>query len=119
MLVDNLRFEPASGCPADGIVTAIDEPVPVIEGTVPVIDGSARVGSRLALEAGEWSPAGVALSYQWLRNGKAIPGATGDAYFVRARDLLSRISVRVSGSLAGAETVVLVSEPTDRVGLPR
>ncbi|GAA1998309.1 hypothetical protein GCM10009777_39500 [Microbacterium pumilum] len=117
LLVDNLRFEEASGCPTDGIVTPLDEPDPVIEGTRPAIAGAARVGAKLRADVGTWSPDGVVLKYQWLRNGGPIAGATAQTYTVRLRDLASRISVRVAGTYAGADTIKLTSTPTPRVRL--
>jgi hypothetical protein len=68
----------------------------------PTVSGTARVGSTLSASPGTWSPA-PRLSYQWLRNGAAIPGATGATYQPTAADAGTRISVNVTGTLAGYE----------------
>ena len=82
---------------------------------MPAIAGAARVGAKLTADAGAWSPTGVILKYQWLRNGSPISGATGQEYTVRLRDFLSRISVRITGTYADADPVTLTSAPTPRV----
>ncbi|GAA1839827.1 hypothetical protein GCM10009750_27220 [Agromyces salentinus] len=119
VIVDNLRFLPAAECRTDGVAVPIADEPPVVEGSVPVITGSARLGARLTVDAGEWAPDGVALSYRWERNGKAIPGATASTYRLGIRDLYSKISVRVTGTLGGADPVTLESAPTARVRLLR
>jgi len=78
---------------------------------VPAIAGSARVGLTLRAVAGTWMPSGSSVSYQWLRNGSAITGATADAYTVAAADLGRAIKVRVSATL-GATTVSKTSDET-------
>jgi hypothetical protein len=45
----------------------------------PTVRGTAQVGSTLTASPGTWTPTPT-LSYQWLRNGAAIPGATGSTY---------------------------------------
>jgi hypothetical protein len=117
LLVDNLRFEDATGCPGNGILTPIPQPDPIVVGTVPIVSGAARVGSRLTAAAGFWSPQGTVLYYQWLRNGVPIDGATAHVYTLRLSDVLSRISVRVTGAYTGADSVVYTSPPTPRVRL--
>ncbi|MGI9824657.1 hypothetical protein [Agromyces sp. Marseille-Q5079] len=117
LLVDNLRFIAAAECRTDGVAVPIVDESPVIEGSVPVIAGAARFGARLTADAGAWTPDGVSLSYQWERNGKAIPGATASTYRLGIRDLYSKISVRVTGTLSGADPVTLESAPTARVRL--
>lgn len=67
----------------------------------PTISGTAEVGATLSAAAGTWEPAGVALSYQWLRNGTAIAGATTQTYQVTESDLGAKLSVAVTGTLAG------------------
>jgi hypothetical protein len=67
---------------------------------VPVVVGSGVVGTSLSVNPGSWD-SGVALSYQWLKNGAPIAGRAGSEYLVSASDFGSSISVRVSGSKAG------------------
>lgn len=81
----------------------------------PTVAGTARVGSVLTAKPGTWGPAGVALSYQWKRNGAPIPGATGARYTVRASDLGTRLSVAVTGALADHATTTTVSTATATV----
>ena len=44
--------------------------------------------------AGRWGPAPVTLTYQWLRNGTPIAGATGSTYKLKNKDKGKKISVR-------------------------
>ncbi|WP_203336183.1 Ig-like domain-containing protein [Nocardioides limicola] len=67
----------------------------------PTIGGTFKVGERLTASPGTWSPEGVTLSYQWLRNGKPIPAATGPSYRLAAADLNTTVSVRVTGERQG------------------
>ncbi|MDN4163154.1 carboxypeptidase regulatory-like domain-containing protein [Nocardioides abyssi] len=71
-----------------------DSPVAVTQG--PRVTGKARVGARLTASAGTFSPGDATASYQWLRDGRAVPGATAGSYRVTADDLGSRIGVRVT-----------------------
>ncbi len=54
-----------------------------------------RPGVRLRATAGTWSPAPTGVSYQWLRNGRPIRGATKATYKAVKADRGRRISVRV------------------------
>ena len=83
----------------------VSSPLPVVAGAlsltpVPVVVGSGVVGTSLSVNPGSWD-SGVALSYQWLKNGAPIAGRAGSEYLVSASDFGSSISVRVSGSKAG------------------
>lgn len=71
-----------------------------LSGTVPKLTGIVRVGTKVTVKPGAWTP-GATLSYQWLRNGKEIPGATQKSHTSRARDLGNTLSVRVTGAKAG------------------
>jgi hypothetical protein len=90
--------------------------------------GTARVGELLRATApriqeppeqrGPGDPA--TLSYQWLRDGAAIPGARAATYRLRPADAGKRVSVRVRGSAPGHEDALVTSATTAPVapGLP-
>ena len=76
----------------------------------PFVSGSSAVGSSLSVDAGAWSPSGVALSYEWLKPNAAgtdlvaIPGATGRTFTVTSDLAGSYVTARVTGTLAGYRT---------------
>ncbi len=76
----------------------------------PKISGTAKVGSKLTAKPGTWAPAPVKLSYQWLRNGKAIPKATQSTYKLAKADSRKKISVKVTGSKTGHQSVATTSK---------
>jgi hypothetical protein len=107
----------------DGYTTVSKESVrtaPVEAGTlsapVPQITGEAAVGLTLTANTGDWGE-GTSLSYQWLRGGTVIFGATGSAYTLTADDQGNTLSVRVTGQKDGYSTVEKESEPTGPVAL--
>ncbi|SNS58618.1 Serine protease, subtilisin family [Micrococcales bacterium KH10] len=68
----------------------------------PSITGTPRVGSTLSVNRGTWLDAdGATYSYQWLRDGQAIPEATGESYLLAEADENSQIAVRVVATLSG------------------
>jgi uncharacterized protein YjbI with pentapeptide repeats len=75
---------------------------------VPTVSGSAVVGGSLSASAGVWNQ-GVAFQYQWLRDGSVIPGATGSVYVPVVADFGRNVSVQVTGSLTGFDSVSKVS----------
>ncbi|MFM5903696.1 MAG: hypothetical protein ACKOOD_01265, partial [Microbacteriaceae bacterium] len=70
--------------------------------------GTTKVGKTLTSDAGTWD-AGVKLSYQWLRNGTSISGATKSTYKLTSADNGKTITVSITGSKLGFETVTKVS----------
>ncbi|MGN0065140.1 MAG: hypothetical protein ACI379_12940 [Nocardioides sp.] len=64
-----------------------------------VVTGKARVGKKLGVRSLVWigadyrRPPGLKLRHQWLRNGRAIRGATGRTYRLTRADKGKRISV--------------------------
>jgi endo-1,4-beta-xylanase len=64
----------------------------------PAITGGAVVGQTLHVAG---LPAASTLSYQWLRNGVVIGGATGATYKLTASDAGKKISVAVTSVRAG------------------
>ena len=73
------------------------------------IKGKAVVGKKLKASAKGWGPAGVTFTYQWLRNGKVVKGATGKAYKLKSKDKGKKISVVVTGHY-GSDTKALKSK---------
>lgn len=70
----------------------------------PTISGTPTFGKTLTAKPGSWGPAGLTLGYQWLRDGKAIAGATTATYKLTAADVKHKISVKVTGSKVGYAT---------------
>ena len=70
--------------------------------TRPKITGVNKVGSTLSAAPGTWNPSATSVTYQWLRNGKNISGATKRTYKTVNIDRGKSISVRVVASKAGA-----------------
>jgi hypothetical protein len=62
----------------------------------PSITGTARVGQVLLSHVGSWTPTPAGYGYQWLRDGRAIPGATRYAYRLGTADRGHAIAVRVT-----------------------
>ncbi|MFT3942413.1 MAG: leucine-rich repeat domain-containing protein [Ancrocorticia sp.] len=83
-----------------------------LTGVTPTISGTARVGEKLTVSAGSWTPSPVTLSYQWLRNGAAIAGATNSEYTLLDADRGTKISVTVTGSKLGYTTASKTSAQT-------
>jgi len=73
------------------------------------LSGSRTLGGRLEVERGTFSPSGATVTYTWLKNGRAISGATGSSYVPGLSDVGDRISVRVHLSHHGYrdETVLV------------
>jgi hypothetical protein len=72
-----------------------------LESASPVIVGVPSVRAKLKVDAGEWGPASVKLSYQWRRDGKAISGSTSSSYTVGSSDVGKLLSVTVKGTKSG------------------
>ncbi|MDH2416876.1 metallophosphoesterase family protein [Nocardioides sp. CER19] len=89
------------------VVKPPTKPTVHLVGAAPKVNGTARVGKRLTVTAGHWT-AGTKLTYQWLADGKPIKGATGTSLKLTKKLKGKKVSVRVTGSLAGAVPSSLV-----------
>ncbi len=78
----------------------------------PTIAGGAAVSYTLTATPGTWDPADVVLSYQWRRDGAAIPGATDPTYAPVAADIGHALTVALTGSKAGYFVTTVVSPAT-------
>ena len=96
---------------------------------VPTISGTASKGQTLTANTGGISDAdGLGtFSYQWLRGGVAIGGATGSTYLLVNADVGTQITVQVTytdghgtaeGPLTSAPTAVVTNVNDPPVGLP-
>ena len=88
---------------------------------VPAIVGEAKVLKNLTADAGAWSPSGVELTYQWLRDGKKIKGATAPSYVLSEVDLGAQVGLvleRVDHLEERSEERVSLGAP-ERVGSRR
>jgi hypothetical protein len=75
----------------------------------PLVEGIVAVGGVVTAQVGAWGPGEVALTFAWLRDGVAIPGAVGATYVLTPADAGHSITVRVSGSAPGFEAEVATS----------
>jgi hypothetical protein len=76
----------------------------------PLIGGVAAVGKTIIATPGSWD-SGVKLTYQWLRNGVLIQGATSKSYKLSSADLGKAISVSATGVKPGYASVTKQSDP--------
>ncbi|GAA5130663.1 hypothetical protein GCM10023339_61500 [Alloalcanivorax gelatiniphagus] len=79
----------------------------------PTITGSPMVGAPLEVAAGAWTPAPTSVTYTWLADGAAIPGATGPGYVptpdVKGKTLTAKVTAQLSGYTPGE--AVLATAP--------
>jgi len=86
--------------------------LPKLTTSTPTISGSPRVGHTLTAKTGTWRPKPVSFSYQWLRSGVPIPGATKDHYRAVQADAGATLTVSVTGSKKGYSSATVASAPT-------
>ncbi|GAA1801588.1 hypothetical protein [Nesterenkonia flava] len=96
--VKTMKRSPAFGKAYSLTVNGLVTPV------TPTVSGTVKVGSTLTAQPGTWSPSGTALTYQWLRDGKAIKGATKSTYKLGSADAGKKVSVKVTGTRSGYRT---------------
>ncbi|MWB98598.1 carboxypeptidase regulatory-like domain-containing protein [Agromyces seonyuensis] len=81
-----------------------------LQSAAPTISGSPVVGRTLAVQTGDWQ-SGAVLATQWFADGDAIPSATGTSLLLGPENAGRRISVAVTGVLAGYPAVTRSSTP--------
>jgi len=102
---------PAFAAPSeDEVATEVFQSVP------PLITGTPLVGSELTALVDGWTPVPEALSFQWLRDGVEITDASSVTYAVVEVDAGTDLSVTVTASSVGYETVTLTSTPVSAFG---
>lgn len=76
--------------------------------SLPSITGTTSAGQTLSCSTGTWTGFGpITYTYQWLRNGSQIAGATASTYIIVTADKLSEISCEVVASDSRGKTPAL------------
>lgn len=101
-----MQFRPGASITRDAMAAFLSRHarggVPQFAGIpTPTITGTPAVQQTLTAVAGGWSPAPTAITYQWLRHGVPIAGATQAAYRVGAGDAGAALTVRVTANRDG------------------
>jgi 5-hydroxyisourate hydrolase-like protein (transthyretin family) len=81
----------------------------------PTISGTTRVANVLTANPGAWVPTPTKLTYQWYRNGAAIPGATSSTWLLNGADFDRRIHVVVTAERNGYVTTSRASAQTPNI----
>lgn len=99
-------------------------PAPTIKAPTPTVTGKVVVGNTVTAKSGAWTPRTVKPSYEWLKNGVALPKQSKRKLKITpaiAKGLES-LSVRITGDLAGEDSVDTTStkrQPTLRATKPK
>ncbi|HQR27690.1 MAG TPA: hypothetical protein PLP61_11680 [Nocardioides sp.] len=83
--------------------------------TVPTITGSPVVGRTLTARVGTWEPAPGSYGYQWYRDGVALVGGTAKTHNVVAKDVGTRLKVKVTAKRAGYQSASKTTAATAKV----
>jgi len=76
------------------------------------ISGVFSPGNTLTAGVSSWTPEPESVTFQWLRDGKKISGATKATYKVKSSDNKHQLSVKVTGASTGFQTKTLTSAKT-------
>ena len=98
-----------------------------LNGVTPTVSSDTTLGHTLGVDGAVLNQDGGTISYQWLRNGKDIYGATASTYTTLGGDAGTEISVRVTGTKANffalnyvavVGTIGAGAQLTDAAGAP-
>lgn len=81
----------------------------------PVIKGTAKVGARLRVTTGRTNPTAVVRKVQWMVGGKVIKKATKRRLKVTRKMRGKKVTVRMTISAPGYQTLVVKTRPTKKV----
>lgn len=103
----------------DSVLMPDSTALKVVKGTFtvakPTVTGTARVGSKLSAKAAAPAPAAQSTTYQWLRSGRAIKGATSKTYTLTPADLNQRISLSVKYAKTNYTAKTVTSTATGKI----
>jgi surface antigen len=97
------------------VANASGEVGPVVAGTIELSEpfrasGAARNGDQLTFTRGTWSPRDARVSFEWLRDGSVVPGATAATYPLTDADVGRRITVRATVSKPRYDAIVRTAD---------
>jgi subtilisin family serine protease len=111
-----LHLGNAVGDQADTVSATVAAPVVTLrKGSAVTVTGNPTVGKKLTAHHGSWDAKGVRYSYQWLRDGAAVPGATKQTYSLGSSDAGHRFQVQVTATAKGYQDGSATSKPTAKV----
>ncbi len=88
------------------VLSSVQRTNTIVAGSALVVSGTATVGQSLTVTPPTYTTAGGAtiepdVTYQWYRNGVAVPAATDDYFWVTAADFGKTVSVKVTAQFSG------------------
>lgn len=86
----------------------------VLATSAPTVSGRAIATVTVSAKTGSWTP-GTSFTYQWYADGRALSGATGRTLTLTRAHIGKRVSVKVTGRLAGYAGVSRVSAASSAV----
>jgi subtilisin family serine protease len=111
-----LHLGNAVGDQADTVSATVAAPVVTLrKGSAVTVSGNPTVGKKLTAHHGSWDAKGVTYSYQWLRDGAAVSGATNQKYTLGTSDAGHRMQVQVTAKAKGYQAGSATSKPTAKV----
>lgn len=81
---------------------------------IPEVGGTLMVGEYLIASKGVW-PEGATFAYQWMNNSWDIYGAISETYQVQATDKFDRISLELTVTKYGYNTVTKIINTTENI----
>lgn len=121
------RISSTAGVPWDFTAGIVDHDLTLVAAwerdtpsmlTAPAITGDTDLGSVLSASTGAWDLPALSYSYQWLRAGTPIAGATGSAHTIVEADLGQELTVAVTAQRAGDARYFAATAPSAPVSVP-
>ncbi|WP_297618064.1 hypothetical protein [Nocardioides sp.] len=91
------------------VTFTVDSGLTAIQPPVISAPGGSTVGATLTSVPPVWNQPDVTTTYQWLRDGSRISGATGTTYVLTATDMGKGISLQATGTKANFDSGTTVS----------
>ena len=115
-IAEGWRWTPAEIPYTTSYLPGVKPPAGYTATPTPVISGTAKVGRKLTVTVGTWTPAPTTVKIRWYRGGTLIQRANNKVTFtLSAREKGKKIRAKVIASGKGLQTVSEISAPTAKV----